>query len=395
MIPVITAVRLNGAAGRNELPLLILGPSAGSSALSLWSDCASILATDFDLLAWDLPGHGYNSGPVPDYTDPDTVPDLAAGVLAVVEEVLLERGEPGSFETRFAYAGVGIGGEVGERLRAGSPDRLWSCWTGPAECSPSEEPKQVAAQIVHHVLGRPPPPAAPAPGDLAEAANRRRIDDLTAPQYDALRGLVDALSDLALAGATTRLPTEQILEHTRTVHELTEALSSPPSDESADGWLDPVNRVTRTRYETPQRWAQEGRVVRINDLNPMHPGLDVHITASSPFVGRSATAEVVLNALQEGPPETAHGGTIASLMDVMVGILVQSTGVPAVTGQLNTRYLGRTPLERPVTLGSRILDRDGRKISTEAWIEVDGARTVEATALFIEVGMPERAGDPG
>ena len=90
MIPVITAVRLNGAAGRNELPLLILGPSAGSSALSLWSDCAAILATDFDLLAWDLPGHGYNSGAVPDYDHPDTVPDLAAGVLAVVEDVLLE-----------------------------------------------------------------------------------------------------------------------------------------------------------------------------------------------------------------------------------------------------------------------------------------------------------------
>lgn len=394
MIPVITAVRLSGAAGRNELPLLILGPSAGSSALSLWSDCAAILATDFDLLAWDLPGHGYNSGAVPDYTDPDTVPDLAAGVLAVVEDVLLERGEPGTFETRFAYAGVGIGGEVGERLLVDSPGRLWSCWAGPEGCSPDEEPQQVAAQIVQHVLGRQPPPAPPTAGDLAEAVNRRRIDDLTEPQYDALRGLVDALGDLALAGATTRLPTEQILEHTRTVRDLTEALSA--ADGSAgDGWPVPVTRVTRTRYETPQRWAQEGRVVRINDLNPLHPGLDVHIAASSPFVGRSATAEVVLNALQEGPPETAHGGTIASLMDVMVGVLVQSTGVPAVTGQLNTRYLGRTPLERPVTLGSRILDRDGRKISTEAWIEVDGVRTVEATALFIEVGMPERAGDPG
>lgn len=391
MIPVITAVRLSGAAGRNELPLLVLGPSAGSSALSLWSDCAAILAADFDLLAWDLPGHGYNSGAVPDYEDPDTVPDLAAGVLAVVEDVLLERGEPGSFETRFAYAGVGIGGEVGERLVTDFPDRLWSCWTGPQDCSPSEEPQQVAAQIVEHVLGRPPPPTTKG---LAEAASRRRIDDLTEPQYAALRGLVDAISDLALAGATTRLPTDQILEHTHTVRDLTEALTAEPAA-GGEGWPEPVTRITRTRYETPQRWAQEGRVVRINDLNPLHPGLDVRIDAALPFVGRSATADVVLNALQEGPPETAHGGTIASLMDVMVGILVQSTGVPAVTGQLNTRYLGRTPLERPVTLGSRILDRDGRKISTEAWIEVDGARTVEATALFIEVGMTERAGDPG
>ena len=40
MIPGITAVRLSGAAHRAELPLLVLGPSLGTSAATLWGDCA-------------------------------------------------------------------------------------------------------------------------------------------------------------------------------------------------------------------------------------------------------------------------------------------------------------------------------------------------------------------
>ena len=92
MTPGITAVRMTGARHRDELPLLVLGPSLGTSASTLWTECARGLTDVFDVVAWDLPGHGHNRA-VPD--EPFTMAELAAGVLTVVDDVLLQRGQDG------------------------------------------------------------------------------------------------------------------------------------------------------------------------------------------------------------------------------------------------------------------------------------------------------------
>lgn len=119
--PAVTAARLSGAAHREQLPLLVLGPALGTSAATLWTACArSGLTEVFDVLAWDLPGHGYNHS-VPEA--PFTIADLAAGVLRVVEDVLEKRGELGG---SFAYAGDSVGGAVGLQLLLDHPDRVAS-----------------------------------------------------------------------------------------------------------------------------------------------------------------------------------------------------------------------------------------------------------------------------
>lgn len=118
MTPAITAIRLSGAAHRTELPLLVLGPSLGTSASTLWTACAAGLTDVFDVLAWDLPGHGHNTS-VPD--EPFTMADLARGVLTVVNDVLEQRGEAGG---RFAYAGDSVGGAVGLQLLLDVPERV-------------------------------------------------------------------------------------------------------------------------------------------------------------------------------------------------------------------------------------------------------------------------------
>jgi len=116
--PAITAVRLSGAADRAERPVLVLGPSLGTSATALWGACATGLTDAFDVVAWDLPGHGHNRA-VPE--EPFTMAELAAGVLAVVDDVLSGRGEPG---TRFWYAGDSVGGAVGLQLLLDAPSRV-------------------------------------------------------------------------------------------------------------------------------------------------------------------------------------------------------------------------------------------------------------------------------
>jgi 3-oxoadipate enol-lactonase len=102
-------------------PLLVLGPSLGTSVTALWQDVVSLLVGDIDVIGWDLPGHG--SAPAPDAADLAglTVADLARSVLDVVDRAQTERGDSGA---PFWYAGVSVGGAVGLQLLLDAPDRL-------------------------------------------------------------------------------------------------------------------------------------------------------------------------------------------------------------------------------------------------------------------------------
>ncbi len=121
MTPTITLVRLTGAADRAERPLLVLGPSLGTSATSLWTPCAAEGLTDhFDVVAWDLPGHGHNHA-VPD--EPVSMADLASGVLRVLDDVQEQRGD---YRAPFFYAGDSVGGAVGLQMLLDHPERVTS-----------------------------------------------------------------------------------------------------------------------------------------------------------------------------------------------------------------------------------------------------------------------------
>jgi 3-oxoadipate enol-lactonase/4-carboxymuconolactone decarboxylase len=112
--PRITATRFGEHAGR---PLLVLGPSLGTSAITLWSRCAARLTDRFDVVGWDLPGHG-GSEPAKDAL---SIEELTAGVLSTVDDILTERGEP---DGSFFYAGDSAGGVIGLQLLLDAPDRL-------------------------------------------------------------------------------------------------------------------------------------------------------------------------------------------------------------------------------------------------------------------------------
>ncbi|MHA6669333.1 alpha/beta fold hydrolase [Homoserinimonas sp. A447] len=102
-VPTIRAAR-SGTAGA---PLLVLGPSLGTSTL-VWEDAAALLEKRFDILAWDLPGHGIS----PAASEPFTVSELADAVLELVGD------------RTFHYAGVSLGGAVGLELALRHPERL-------------------------------------------------------------------------------------------------------------------------------------------------------------------------------------------------------------------------------------------------------------------------------
>lgn len=105
-------------AGSRDLPLLVLGPSLGTSVTALWSSTAERICDAFHVVGWDLPGHGTNAE-VPDGSF--SMAELAAGVLAVADLVRAERGDPGA---RFVYAGDSVGGAVGQLLLLDAPEQV-------------------------------------------------------------------------------------------------------------------------------------------------------------------------------------------------------------------------------------------------------------------------------
>jgi 3-oxoadipate enol-lactonase/4-carboxymuconolactone decarboxylase len=96
--------------GPDGAPLLLLGPSLGTTAATLWSEAAARLSEHVRVVGWDLPGHGRGAT-----AEPFTMAELAAGVLALADEFTAET---------FHYAGDSVGGCVGLQLLLDAPHRV-------------------------------------------------------------------------------------------------------------------------------------------------------------------------------------------------------------------------------------------------------------------------------
>ena len=106
-IPAIAITEPEGPAGA---PLLVLGPSLGTSTI-LWDAAAAVLRRTHRVTAWDLPGHGSS----PAARSGFTVGEIALGVLDAVTAL---------GENTFRYAGVSLGGAVGLELLLAAPARV-------------------------------------------------------------------------------------------------------------------------------------------------------------------------------------------------------------------------------------------------------------------------------
>jgi pimeloyl-ACP methyl ester carboxylesterase len=90
--------RLSGSGESSKL--LLVGPSLGTSVVTLWGRTAGRL-TDVEVVGWDLPGHG---------GAPPALAAFSVLDLAVTVEGFAERQGRGR---RVHYAGVSLGGAVG------------------------------------------------------------------------------------------------------------------------------------------------------------------------------------------------------------------------------------------------------------------------------------------
>lgn len=100
-------ISLTPPVGPAGAPLVVLGPSLGTSTI-LWDDVVPLLADEYRVAAWDLPGHG--AGPV--VREAFSVADLADAVAAAVPD------------DTFLYAGVSLGAAAGLQLALRHGGRL-------------------------------------------------------------------------------------------------------------------------------------------------------------------------------------------------------------------------------------------------------------------------------
>ena len=74
------------------------------------------------------------------------------------------------------------------------------------------------------------------------------------------------------------------------------------------------------------------------------------------------TSEFTLNEAQQGPPQLAHGGASAAILDEAMGLVVWAAGHQVAAVNLEINYHKPLPLNQTLTLEARITQLEERKI---------------------------------
>ena len=90
----------------------------------------------------------------------------------------------------------------------------------------------------------------------------------------------------------------------------------------------------------------------------------------------------------EGPPGHAHGGSIAAILDEVLGLAAWTAGYPIVVGNLNVSFRNLLPLQHVVTVKTEIVSAEGRKIKVHGSICLGD--TVFATGEALCITIPGR-----
>ncbi|WP_047869242.1 PaaI family thioesterase [Nocardiopsis sp. RV163] len=189
-----------------------------------------------------------------------------------------------------------------------------------------------------------------------------------------LRSLVARVHDLVDAVANTEVDTDTLAEAAATVEGITARLN-----------------VARRQIGTMvQRDLQSGDVeygtitnIVSGDTNPAAPPLLLERTPEG------LRGEVTLNTVYQGPPGLVHGGWIAALLDQAVGSVSAVETIPGLTAKLEVNYRQPTPLFTPLEVTAEVDRVEGRKVFVSGRIRAHGEVTAEATALMVQVRIPE------
>jgi acyl-coenzyme A thioesterase PaaI-like protein len=96
------------------------------------------------------------------------------------------------------------------------------------------------------------------------------------------------------------------------------------------------------------------------------------------------SSEFTLTLAQQGPPDHAHGGALAAVLDEVMGAAVWQAGYTVAAANLNINYRKPVPLGQPLSTKGYITRRNGRKLYAHGEIYLlDGTVAVAGRGLYI------------
>jgi acyl-coenzyme A thioesterase PaaI-like protein len=107
--------------------------------------------------------------------------------------------------------------------------------------------------------------------------------------------------------------------------------------------------------------------------------------------GDEAVLRTTLGPAFEGAPGRAHGGTVAALLDEVMGFVLSIHATAAYTGRLTVTYRAPAPLGVEIEMRARLRSREGRKLCIEAEARHGTTLVALGEGLFVTVD-PERFG---
>ncbi|KXK14633.1 MAG: thioesterase [Chloroflexi bacterium OLB14] len=96
------------------------------------------------------------------------------------------------------------------------------------------------------------------------------------------------------------------------------------------------------------------------------------------------TSEFVLNESQQGPPNHAHGGASAAILDEAMGLVVWAAGHKVAAVNLNINYHKPVPLNQKLFVTAKIARMEERKVFSEGEIRLaDSTVAVSGSGIYV------------
>ncbi len=169
--------------------------------------------------------------------------------------------------------------------------------------------------------------------------------------------------------------------------------------EHRDGWLvdmaDELERLAAlvdgplvaSRYEGPLAAGDPGRGAAA------HPFVGAASPLSPPIVltldGEEAVGRGRFGPPYEGPPGAVHGGYVAGVFDVVLGMAARAHIRAAVTGTLTIHYHRPTPLNEDLVFRARVERTEGKHLFMKGQLYAfDDFLTAEAEGMFVATRRP-------
>ena len=211
-------------------------------------------------------------------------------------------------------------------------------------------------------------------GHVERVVRAREAARRASGTWAAKRELARALRELVARLPGTAAPEEALRALEAPVREATARFAAAgrakPRDAAKDAPL----------YAGMEHFHDTGPLVGLS--NPIAPPLEFEIDREAHLVrgrGRFGVA-------YEGAPGILHGGFLAAAFDELLGIATVFSGGPGMTRELRVRYLLPTPIDVELAFVGRLDRAEGREIHVSGEVVAAGARTAEASGVFIAVG---------